>query len=72
MNLTRRSFLYAVGGTIAAAQNAAARLRFAAPLAHPRGGRLGLELYSVRNELKKDLPGTLKMVRVLPSARLFL
>jgi len=63
MNLTRRSFLYAVGGTVAGARNAAARPWFAAPLPHPRGGRLGLELYSVRNELKKDLPGTLKMVR---------
>jgi sugar phosphate isomerase/epimerase len=30
---------------------------------HPPGGRLGLELYSVRNELKKDLAGTLKLIR---------
>ncbi|NUR54316.1 MAG: sugar phosphate isomerase/epimerase [Acidobacteria bacterium] len=63
MNLTRRSFLSAVGVSIAAAPLSAARPRFAAPLPHPRGGRLGLELYSVRNELKKDLAGTLKMVR---------
>jgi sugar phosphate isomerase/epimerase len=34
-----------------------------AALPHPPGGRLGLELYSVRNELKKDLAGTLQMVR---------
>jgi sugar phosphate isomerase/epimerase len=33
------------------------------PLPHPAGGRLGLELYSVRNELKRDLAGTLKQVR---------
>ncbi|MFL6280697.1 MAG: sugar phosphate isomerase/epimerase family protein, partial [Vicinamibacterales bacterium] len=32
-------------------------------LPHPPGGRLGLELYSLRNELKKDLAGTLKLVR---------
>ena len=32
-------------------------------LPHPRGGRLGLEVYSVRNELKNDLAGTLKLVR---------
>ena len=63
MNLTRRSFLSAVGGSIAAAPLRATRPWLAPPLPHPRGGRLGLELYSVRNELKKDLAGTLKMVR---------
>jgi sugar phosphate isomerase/epimerase len=35
----------------------------AALLPHPPGGRLGLELYSLRNELKKDLAGALKQVR---------
>jgi sugar phosphate isomerase/epimerase len=62
MNLTRRSFLSAVGGTLALARPSSAR-PFAAPLPHPAGGRLGLELYSVRNELKTDLAGTLKRVR---------
>jgi sugar phosphate isomerase/epimerase len=63
MNLTRRSFLSAVGGTLALARSSDARAFFEGPLPHPPGGRLGLELYSVRNELKKDLAGTLKMVR---------
>jgi sugar phosphate isomerase/epimerase len=62
MSLTRRSFLTAVGGTLALARSSDAR-RLAPALPHPPGGRLGLELYSVRNELKKDLAGTLKMVR---------
>lgn len=35
----------------------------AASLPHPRGGRLGLQLYSLRNELKADVPGTLTIVR---------
>lgn len=32
-------------------------------LPHPPGGRLGLQLYSLRNELKTDVAGTLKTVR---------
>ena len=56
MTVTRRSFLCALGGTFALRQ-------LAAELPHPPGGRLGLELYSVRNELKKDLAETLKTVR---------
>src|SRR5215213_9465245 len=62
MELTRRSFLSAVGGAAALVQTLNARVQRAA-LPHPRGGKLGLELYSLRNELKKDLPGTLKLVR---------
>jgi sugar phosphate isomerase/epimerase len=48
--LTRRDLLVALG---------------AAPLAFAAGGKhvpIGLELYSVRDELKKDLPGTLQAV----------
>jgi sugar phosphate isomerase/epimerase len=52
-----------MGGTLALARSSDAHIFFAPPLPHPPGGRLGLELYSVRNELKKDLAGTLKMVR---------
>jgi sugar phosphate isomerase/epimerase len=62
MDLTRRSFLYALGGGAALARPLNARVADAA-LPHPRGGRLGLELYSLRNQLKKDLAGTLKLVR---------
>ena len=61
VELTRRSF-------VGLATGAAALMRSpvsldAASLPHPPGGRLALELYSLRNELKKDLPGTLKMAR---------
>jgi sugar phosphate isomerase/epimerase len=65
MNLTRRSFLYTMGGTLALASSSRADTFNAesAELRHPPGGRLGLELYSLRNELKKDLGGTLKTVR---------
>ena len=35
----------------------------AGALPHPKGGRLGLELSSLRNQLKKDIAGTLKKVR---------
>jgi sugar phosphate isomerase/epimerase len=63
MNLTRRSFMYALGGSLALARSPRAHSVSEAALPHPRGGRLGLELYSLRNELKKDLPGTLKMAR---------
>src|SRR3954465_12729400 len=62
MDLTRRSFLRGVGAAAAFAHPFSSRTP-AAPLPHPRGGRLGPELYSVRNELKKDLGGTLKLVR---------
>jgi sugar phosphate isomerase/epimerase len=62
MDLTRRSFLHAIGGAAALVHPLSARIA-EPPLPHPRGGRLGLELYSVRNELKKDLGGTLKLVR---------
>jgi sugar phosphate isomerase/epimerase len=65
MTFTRRSFLWTIGTTLSVARPSVARTfsLAASPLPHPPGGRLGLELYSVRNELKKDLPGTLKMVR---------
>jgi hypothetical protein len=33
------------------------------PATHRFTGPFGLELYSVRNQLAKDIPGTLKMVR---------
>ncbi len=60
MTVTRRSFLHGLGATLALARPSVSAF---APLPHPPGGRLGLELYSVRNELKKDLAGTLKIVR---------
>jgi sugar phosphate isomerase/epimerase len=63
MNLTRRSVLRALGGAAAFVSTSSARTSTAAVLPHPPGGRLGLELYSLRNELKKDPAGTLKMVR---------
>src|SRR5437588_9362824 len=62
MKITRRSVLSGIGTVVAFGADAL-RSASAATLPHPRGGRLGLELYSVRNELKKDVSGTLKMVR---------
>jgi sugar phosphate isomerase/epimerase len=55
---TRRSFLGAVAGGTAAA--AAFR-----GLAHAAGAKtpLGLQLYSLREQLAKDVPGTLKQVK---------
>ena len=50
-NLSRRSFL---------ALSAAAPLAFASPA--PKSIPIGLELFSVRNELAKDLPGTVQAV----------
>src|SRR5262249_47957874 len=61
VQLTRRSFVRLAAG--AAAVAGLPRSLAAAALPHPPGGRLGLELYSLRNELKKDLAGTLKMAR---------
>jgi sugar phosphate isomerase/epimerase len=63
MDLTRRTVLRALGGAATSIYTSSARITAAAALPHPPGGRLGLQLYSLRNELKKDLPGTLKMVR---------
>src|SRR4051794_583315 len=66
MTLTRRSFLYGLGGTLAVGGSSRAGALSdgsGTALPHPPGGRLGLELYSLRNELKKDLAGTLKLVR---------
>jgi sugar phosphate isomerase/epimerase len=55
---TRRSFLGTVaGGTAVAAL--ASRTRVAAASKPP----LGLQLYSLRNQLQTDVPGTLKLVR---------
>jgi len=60
--LTRRSFLTVAVG----AASASAAVQVPGPagaLPHPKGGRLGLELSSLRNQLKKDIAGTLKKVR---------
>ena len=62
MDLTRRAFLSAVGAATAAGRHMTAHFDDTS-LPHPPGGRLGLELYSLRNELKKDLAGALKQVR---------
>lgn len=63
--LSRRDFL-AVSAAIPAAllaQSAApARAEDAAPVAAAKKYPIGLELYSVRNELARDLPNTLKAV----------
>ena len=67
MTFTRRSILTLIGGALATAgrpiQALATQSTSASSLPHPPGGRLGLQLYSLRNELKKDVPGTLKIVR---------
>ena len=57
---TRRSFLGTVAGGAAAAACAAR-----APLGARAAGKppLGLQLYSLRNQLKTDVPGTLKQVK---------
>jgi sugar phosphate isomerase/epimerase len=62
MDLTRRTFLSAVGAATAAGRHMTAHFA-GTSLPHPPDGRLGLELYSLRNELKKDLAGALKQVR---------
>jgi sugar phosphate isomerase/epimerase len=67
MTFSRRSILQLLAGALAT-PGRPLRAAFAAqstssPLPHPPGGRLGLQLYSLRNELKKDVAGTLKMVR---------
>src|SRR5512134_1089909 len=56
---TRRSFL----GAVASSAAAASALR---GLAHAAGGKkppLGLQLWSVREMLAKDVPGTLRQVK---------
>jgi sugar phosphate isomerase/epimerase len=65
--MTRRTFLATTGvGSLAAA---APPLRSALAEAYPATGTsrfkgpFGLELYSVRHQLEKDIPGTLAMVR---------
>jgi sugar phosphate isomerase/epimerase len=63
MNLSRRTVLRAFGVAATSIYSSSARLSAAGALPHPPGGRLGLQLYSLRNELKKDLPGTLRLAR---------
>src|SRR3954468_9199796 len=62
MQPTRRSFLSVIAAAAIQARPLTTSKRESA-LPHPPGGRLGLELYSLRNELKKDIAGTLKKVR---------
>src|SRR3954451_16107133 len=62
MQPTRRSFLSVIAAAAIQARPLTTSKRESA-LPHPPGGRLGLELYSLRNQLKKDLAGTLKLVR---------
>jgi sugar phosphate isomerase/epimerase len=56
---TRRSFLGAVAGGLGAAV-AGRRLGFAADMKKPP---LGLQLWSIKHLLAKDLPGTLKQIK---------
>jgi sugar phosphate isomerase/epimerase len=56
---TRRSFLGAMAGGVAAAAASSGRAHAAGAGKPP----LGLQLWSVRHLLEKDLPGTLKQVR---------
>jgi sugar phosphate isomerase/epimerase len=65
VKFTRRSVVAGLGGIAAFGIPPLPAIRGGdvAALPHPRGGRLGLELYSLRNELKKDLAGTLNMAR---------
>jgi len=56
---SRRTFLGAVAGGIGAAVALRGRTLGAAGTKAP----LGLQLWSLRNELQKDLPGTLKQIR---------
>jgi len=55
---TRRSFLETLAGGAAAA--VAAARAWAGPTAKPP---LGIQLYSLRNQLARDVPGTLKRIR---------
>jgi sugar phosphate isomerase/epimerase len=59
--VTRRSFLKAGASAAVYATCGRASLTFANPLGLP----LGLQLYSVRDQLKRDFPGTLKQVGAL-------
>jgi sugar phosphate isomerase/epimerase len=61
MAVTRRAFLEIVGTAAFGASTAGTA--GAAQLPHPRGGTLGLELYSLRNELKNDFAGALRTAR---------
>jgi sugar phosphate isomerase/epimerase len=69
MTLTRRSILRLMTGALAASARPVHHAFAGQPrsgttgVPHPPGGRLGLQLYSLRNELKADVPGTLKIVR---------
>ena len=67
MTVTRRSILQLIGAALAAGRPAQAapgsQSTSATSLPHPPGGRLGLQLYSLRNELKQDVGGTLTKVR---------
>lgn len=56
---TRRTFLETAAGGVTAAL-AGSRLAFASDLTKPP---LGLQLYSLRDALAKDLPGTLKQIK---------
>lgn len=61
-SLSRRNFLAASGAIPTAALAAASALSISAAEADKKTLPIGLELYSVRNELSKDLPNTLKNV----------
>jgi len=62
---SRRAFLGSVGVAIlgARAARAGAALGWAAPAQRSFKGPLGIQLYSLRNQLDKDVPGSLKLIR---------
>jgi sugar phosphate isomerase/epimerase len=60
--MNRRSFLTALGVT-AAASACRAPTRAMTPVPSPRGvGPVGLQLYTVRNQMQADMPGTIARV----------
>ena len=59
---SRRQFLHAVAASAAAMPFAGGGRLHAAPK-HNLPGVLGLELYTLRHLLEKDVPGTLKLVK---------
>ena len=62
---SRRAFLGSMGVAVlgAGAASAGTALGWAAPAKRSFKGPLGIQLYSLRNHLDKDVPGSLKLIR---------